>query len=284
MKRKINPVILFYHLLASGAMAILQANESVILVAARRNGQRFLVALNATPGVYNYIKHKSIVLDEFEPLSLYSPIDGQDLTYPANPELTQLFALNTVSEAVGTTLLAAYNGIQATKIEWQGGKTEIWGKDAPIFWKGEPSILSNQENKLGLVPNENEYICPHCHGHLKPKASVILAADGLTTGNTGLVLLSDQPGDYEYYKHRLFLLKSDEDLRLRCPICQKDLAAPGKEGMAYLIIRNPHEKDGHIFFATRNGEHATFIVRDNKIEAFGEHQHNFNHWGEMTLR
>jgi len=281
MKLKKKPEIFYFHWLDSknSVMGVLQANESVILVAERqvRDQQRFLVALNQEPGKYDYIKHSSVLLEPYEKLTLYSPINGAPLTHKDNPDLAQLETFRLETQLWGNIVFATDNGVQATKLSWDNSAIKTWGKDALKFWpEMQPTLLPNQKNKAGWAPTENDYCCPHCNGFVKIKASVLLKAEGLLSESAGLVLLSDQPGDYEYYKSNLFRLKDQEGLKLSCPICQTNLAHPEKTGMAYLKIRHPKKGEGTIYFATRNGEHATFIEWNNgKTEYFGDHQNEF---------
>jgi hypothetical protein len=286
MKRHINPEIVYYHLFNEDdetRMAVLQANESVIMVAGTEASQRFLVALDQTPGKYNYIKHPSIQLATDEPLTLYSPINGKLLSLEVNMELAMLRILDTITNKTGKIWFATANGVQATKIEWSDGIVNTWGKDARQFWPYiTPTILENQENKVIWTPNENDYYCPHCSGFLKIKASILLKAEGMETGNQGLVLLSDKPGDYDYYKNNLFHLKDKEQLILSCSLCQTNLAHPRMEGMAHLRIINPKKGEGGVFFASKNGEHATYITWDDtdKTEHFGDSKEEFiNYFG-----
>ncbi len=126
----------------------------------------------------------------------------------------------------------------------------------------------------------NNYVCPHCEGHIRVNRKVILSAE-TESGKTGLILLSPQVGNFEVIVHSSFRLVKGEQLKIFCPICHANLQSKKDEHLAKILMFDEFDHEHQLFFSEIVGEHATYEVYNDQIKAYGEDQdHYMNHWGE----
>jgi len=122
---------------------------------------------------------------------------------------------------------------------------------------------------------KNDYICPFCRGHLKVKNSVIFSAKK-PNGETGLLLLSPEIGDYSVKHHRSFNLLEGEKTDLYCPICHADLMAKNYNSNLARIIRiNEFGEENPILISEIVGERCTYVIHGKKVDRFGDDAMNY---------
>lgn len=122
---------------------------------------------------------------------------------------------------------------------------------------------------------KNNFICPHCRGHIKVGEHVIFSAKD-ENDNSGLLLLSPEIGNYTIAKHEDFEIKDGDKIGLFCPICHEKLIKRFSDtDLAHIIMVDENKEEHNIFFSGIVGEHSTFKVKEGKVEKFGKDAHKF---------
>ncbi|HOE05437.1 MAG TPA: hypothetical protein PLZ52_09480 [Bacteroidales bacterium] len=125
-----------------------------------------------------------------------------------------------------------------------------------------------------------DYICPKCGGYLKVKHHIILLTKN-SKGDSALVLLSPEVGDYSFKIHPSVKIADGEHTNFICPICYENLNSEDLDkNLARLtrIDENGHKSD--VVFSQIKGEKCTFKITEHGIEAYGDHTENYlNHFG-----
>jgi hypothetical protein len=127
----------------------------------------------------------------------------------------------------------------------------------------------------------NDYLCPHCRGHLKVHEHIVfLARKG--NDDQGLVFLSPELGDYRPVSHPTFKLEEGKHYDFFCPMCQADLAAGEiSENLARIIKVDDDGVESYVLFSEIAGEKCTYVIHNDDIEAYGEDQARYmNFFGE----
>lgn len=130
---------------------------------------------------------------------------------------------------------------------------------------------------------KNKFVCPHCQGVLNPNVKILLLVDAGRA--RGLVLLSPQPGNYKYlcddslekYLHR------GEIVGFSCPLCHADLTSARDAQLAVLDLHVGSHPVRRVEFSRVFGTHATFIISEGEIDAYGEDAEGYdarNFFGE----
>lgn len=114
-----------------------------------------------------------------------------------------------------------------------------------------------------------KFYCPHCGGNVNPNQKVITVTT-TTDGKKGLVLQSEEYGDYKYITDASFQVQKGEQLSHFCPLCQCKLQSLEFPKCSELIVIE-NEKKGHIFFANDDDTQATFILwKSGETQMFGK--------------
>jgi hypothetical protein len=126
----------------------------------------------------------------------------------------------------------------------------------------------------------NDFICPHCQGQIRPSNKIILSAR-THDNQTGLILLSPELGEYSVVKHGSLTLTDGEHIDVFCPICHADLGAYHEDkDLAKVIMIDREGLEFDIVFSEVVGRKATYKVRGDMVEAFGEDSNiHTNFWG-----
>lgn len=123
---------------------------------------------------------------------------------------------------------------------------------------------------------EKHYTCPHCSGHVKVGENIILIGKN-TANEKGIILLHPQVGNYSSLKHPKFNIKTNESIRLMCPLCHESLCSDFDPHLSHLIL---HEGDKHydVYFSCIRGEHSTYLVDGETVTATGEHSDRYTYF------
>jgi hypothetical protein len=114
------------------------------------------------------------------------------------------------------------------------------------------------------------YLCPHCETNLNPSVKIVLVAG--YRGRKGLILLSPLPGNYKFVCDQR-LARSVEVgslVSFQCPVCAADLTAPGNRDFAELHMLARGRSPRRVQFSRRYGTHATFVIADGEVAAYGD--------------
>jgi hypothetical protein len=127
----------------------------------------------------------------------------------------------------------------------------------------------------------NDFICPHCRGHLRPSDKIIFSVK-TRSGSSGMLLLSPYLGEYNIEKHYNFKLTQGEHLDIYCPICHENLSSPDEHiNLAKVIMVDNEGKEYDIIFSKIVGEKCTYLIHGEEVESYGpDAPEYFNYWGE----
>lgn len=120
------------------------------------------------------------------------------------------------------------------------------------------------------------FACPHCRGVLNPNVKILLVAD--TGKGKGLVLLSPQPGNYKYLCDSSLgeILRPGTVIAFSCPLCHADLTSARDKKLAAMEMHIPGQSHRRVEFSRVYGTHASFVVREDEVEAYGEDAEGFD--------
>jgi hypothetical protein len=126
------------------------------------------------------------------------------------------------------------------------------------------------------------YFCNHCKAQLNVGNDIIFIACK-TNKETGLILASQEVGNYSVTKDPLFAMEKGEHIELMCPVCHKRLQVKDiHENLAMIMMRDEHGVESEIYFSEIYGEHCTYkITNIKKVEAFGDDSEKYNFWQHM---
>ncbi len=131
---------------------------------------------------------------------------------------------------------------------------------------------------------KNDYLCPHCKGHLNVNEYVAFSAKG-SKEQRGLIFLSPEVGDYSSSTHPCFKLEHGTHIEFFCPICSADLAAPDvSNNLARVLMVDEDGLQAHLLFSEIYGEKCTYRINKDQIEAIGDDaSHYMNFFGESPV-
>jgi len=121
---------------------------------------------------------------------------------------------------------------------------------------------------------KDNYLCPHCRGHLNTGNQIIFSSR-TSKGGLGLILLHPSLGEYSVSTHPLFEYEDGEKLQFYCPMCHKELASDFHINLAKILLIDEGGKEFHILFSKIAGEKCTFKIIGDNVEVFGEHSNNY---------
>jgi hypothetical protein len=115
------------------------------------------------------------------------------------------------------------------------------------------------------------FLCPHCHGHLRVSNSIILLTK-TTKGKSGLMLISADLGDYSIRKHPSYNdIEEGEVVNFICPICYENLDAEEYDkNLAKIIMQEENGKESIIVFSKINGEKCTYQITEKGVKSYGD--------------
>jgi hypothetical protein len=118
-----------------------------------------------------------------------------------------------------------------------------------------------------------------CGARLNPDVKIILRAE--VRGQRGLLLLSPQPGNYTVIVPDGLKLRHKDEVRFSCPVCAVDLTSKRDRTMAEIRFRSADGTAGIVAFSREFGRHATYVITEEKVKAYGEHarEDRVNFWG-----
>lgn len=116
---------------------------------------------------------------------------------------------------------------------------------------------------------KRSYFCPHCEGLLNPGTKIILKT--VKDLGAGLLLFSPQVGNYNLVMPDNFQIKIGDRVTFYCPICGADLTSDADQELAVIDSSIAGRAKFEVHFSRIFGKHATFVVRDGRVQRFGEH-------------
>jgi uncharacterized protein YbaR (Trm112 family) len=121
---------------------------------------------------------------------------------------------------------------------------------------------------------KENYLCPHCRGFLNVGGNIIFVVKN-NLGESGIIMLHSEIGNYQVTKHPLFFYEEGEHLEFFCPICHKKLASDIHDNLAKIIYVDEKRMEYNILFSIVAGEKSTFKMIGENVEVFGKHSDNY---------
>jgi len=116
---------------------------------------------------------------------------------------------------------------------------------------------------------KNIYACPHCDTVLNPSVKILLVVS--YRKKKGMILLSPQPGNFQFICDRTFeeSLKPGAKVRFSCPVCSEDLTSPKDDEFVELLMLHPGRKPRRVEFSRVYGKRATLVIDGDDVSTFG---------------
>ena len=131
---------------------------------------------------------------------------------------------------------------------------------------------------------KNDFICPKCRGHLNIKGNVIFSVKN-ENGDSGLILLSPELGNYSIVKHDSLLLKKGENLKIFCPACHHDLVTKvGNKNLAKILMIDDDRIELSILFSGIFGEQSTYQFKGEELDkTYGQNAKSLLNFENLSL-
>ncbi len=123
---------------------------------------------------------------------------------------------------------------------------------------------------------EFDYLCPKCKSYLNIGNKIVFSVQA-KTNQKGLILFEKTLGNYEVKKQDQIQYEKGELLGFFCPICHENLVSDIHMNLARVIMVDDEKNESEIFFSRVSGEHATYKLQNNIVEAFGSDQEKYLH-------
>lgn len=114
------------------------------------------------------------------------------------------------------------------------------------------------------------YICPKCKGYLSIENEIIFLTKN-NNGESAIVLLSAELGNYSFRKNQHVDFKSGDHVNFICPICYENLNADEYDkNLAKVIMLDENNRERNIVFSKILGEKCTYSIHEKGVNAFGD--------------
>lgn len=127
----------------------------------------------------------------------------------------------------------------------------------------------------------NRFLCPKCRAELKIRENIIFTGE-TEHGQKGILLLSQDLGNYNLLHDPDFKYSDGEHIHFFCPICQFGLGIPDvSDDLAEVVMIDENNEEYEIVFSIIAGKKCTIKIKDNNIiEKFGNDVSDYqNYWG-----
>ena len=116
----------------------------------------------------------------------------------------------------------------------------------------------------------NTYTCPHCHTALNVSGFLVLTAKN-PSGAYGLILMSDQLGDYSVHINKDFQVEKGERTCFYCPACKGSLSYSKDNNLVRIFMTDSDTgEESTIIFSAIFGENATYQISEKREKSYGE--------------
>lgn len=121
---------------------------------------------------------------------------------------------------------------------------------------------------------KKNFICPRCRAYLNVGQHIVLTAQ-TNNGNSGIVLLNPEIGNYTTEVNPGFAVNTGEKYDFSCPVCKQKLASDVHDNLSRIVMIDEDGQEYEILFSKIAGEKSTYKVIGESVEYFGEHQSNY---------
>ena len=96
-------------------------------------------------------------------------------------------------------------------------------------------------------------------------------------GNSALVLLNAELGNYSFRKNTNVYFKEGDHVNFICPICYENLNAENvDDNLACVKMIDENGKKKKIIFSKVLGEKCTYAVSDDGVNSFGDNKDTYS--------
>jgi hypothetical protein len=114
----------------------------------------------------------------------------------------------------------------------------------------------------------NDYLCPHCTGHLLIEQQLILTIKH--ADDTGMLLLMNpEAGNYQTIYHPSNQLIEGEKYDFYCPICHTKLQSALNDNLAMVMMQEADGKSFELHFSKIAGQRSTYKIMGKEVQTFG---------------
>ncbi len=128
----------------------------------------------------------------------------------------------------------------------------------------------------------NDFVCPHCRGHLKPGEKIVFSVKS-RDGRSGLILLSPHLGDYNIEKHYTLKFSQGEHLELYCPVCHSSLSTPDEHiNLAKILMIDNDGLEWEIVFSKSLARNVLTLLMGKRFSLMARMHPNILTTGEKN--
>ena len=113
------------------------------------------------------------------------------------------------------------------------------------------------------------FICPYCQAQLNLNGHIVLSAQCENSGK-GVILLSDQLGDFTAYISNNLQIEPGNKVQLLCPACHHSLEYNQNKNLARILQIDKNGTEHTIVFSAIFGEKSTFQISEERTMSYGE--------------
>ena len=124
---------------------------------------------------------------------------------------------------------------------------------------------------------ENQYLCPHCRGHLRVGDYIIFKIRN-SRRDKGLLLLHPEVGNYTSIVHPDFNFQEGERVDFFCPLCMNNLDAAIDENLVHVIMIDARGMENEVYFSRIAGEKSTYKVSEDEVMISGVHSYRYTYF------
>jgi len=108
------------------------------------------------------------------------------------------------------------------------------------------------------------YYCPTCSAPLNIRNDIVLTVQK-ENGESGIVFLDSELGDYTRVKHSSLEFEKGEVVKLFCPVCHKDLLCLPDYNLARLVMKDDSGENLTVLFSVKFDWEETYVLKDETI-------------------
>jgi len=115
-----------------------------------------------------------------------------------------------------------------------------------------------------------QYHCTYCSALLNVNGFLVLSVKR-SHDRSGLVLLSDEIGDYNVHINPDISFEEGEKAHFHCPCCSKSLEYENNENLVKIFKTDENGEQHTVIFSAIFGERLTYKLSEERQLSYGEH-------------
>ena len=115
-----------------------------------------------------------------------------------------------------------------------------------------------------------QYYCPYCSAHLNVNGYIVLLLKK-KYGKSGIILMSEELGDYTFYLNPQIKFTEGEKAHFYCSCCGKSLEFEDDENLVRIFKVDENGEEHTVIFSAIFGEKLSYKISEERKLSFGEH-------------